>query len=164
MRCVKCGHLEDKVVDSREAADGRSIRRRRQCLKCGHRSTTYELFENHELRVVKRNHVREAFDRAKLLRGLQRACEKRPVSADQLEQAVAEIMSELEQDNVREVPTGVIGQKVMEKLRHIDQVAYVRFASVYRAFEDLGEFVDTIDKLRRDRPKTDAEVQPQFFP
>ncbi len=162
MRCSKCGNLEDKVIDSRESKDGTSIRRRRQCVKCHHRFTTYEQLERTDLRVVKRNNVREPFDRAKLLNGLVKACEKRPVAMDDLEIAAEEIINELQQDNIREIPTKVIGQKVMEKLRTIDHVAYVRFASVYRQFQDVGEFVNEIEQLKRHVPQRNA-FQPELF-
>jgi transcriptional repressor NrdR len=147
MRCVKCSRSEDKVIDSRESKDGATIRRRRECLGCGHRFTTYEQLERTDLRVVKRNNVREPFRREKLLGGLIKACEKRPVSVDDLEMAAEEIITELQQDNVREIPSRVIGQKVMEKLRRIDPVAYVRFASVYRQFEDVEEFMSELRNL-----------------
>jgi transcriptional repressor NrdR len=163
MRCAKCGNWQDKVIDSRESKDGSTVRRRRECLKCGHRVTTYEQLERTDLRVVKRNNVREPFSRAKLLGGLMKACEKRPVSTDDLERATEEIITELQQDNVREIPSRVIGHKVMEKLRLIDPVAYVRFASVYRQFEDVGEFIDEIKALERHLPAANS-LQPELFP
>jgi len=159
MRCSKCGTLEDRVIDSRESKDGSTIRRRRECLDCGHRFTTYEQLERTDLRVIKRNNVREPFERGKLLGGLLKACEKRPVSMDELERAAEEIITELQQDNVREIPTHVIGQKVMEKLRLIDPVAFVRFASVYRQFEDVGEFIDEIKALATHVPARNAQQQ-----
>jgi transcriptional repressor NrdR len=162
MRCVKCGQSEDKVIDSRESKDGATIRRRRECLGCGHRFTTYEQLERTDLRVVKRNNVREPFRREKLLGGLIKACEKRPVSVDDLEMAAEEIITELQQDNVREIPSRVIGQKVMEKLRRIDPVAYVRFASVYRQFEDVGEFINEIRELENHVSSRNA-LQPELF-
>ena len=162
MRCVKCGQAEDKVIDSRESKDGATIRRRRECLGCGHRFTTYEQLERTDLRVVKRNNVREPFRREKLLGGLIKACEKRPVSLDELEVAAEEIITELQQDNVREIPSKVIGQKVMEKLRRIDPVAYVRFASVYRQFEDVGEFINEIRALENHVSSRNA-LQPELF-
>jgi transcriptional repressor NrdR len=162
MRCTKCGGTEDKVIDSRESKDGATIRRRRECLGCGHRFTTYEQLERTDLRVVKRNNVREPFRREKLLGGLMKACEKRPVSLDDLEVAAEEIITELQQDNVREIPSRVIGQKVMEKLRRIDPVAYVRFASVYRQFEDVGEFINEIRALENHVPTRNA-LQPELF-
>jgi transcriptional repressor NrdR len=162
MRCVKCGRSEDKVIDSRESKDGATIRRRRECLGCGHRFTTYEQLERNDLRVVKRNNVREPFRREKLLGGLIKACEKRPVSVDDLEMAAEEIITELQQDNVREIPSLVIGQKVMEKLRRIDPVAYVRFASVYRQFEDVGEFINEIRELENHVSSRNV-LQPELF-
>jgi transcriptional repressor NrdR len=162
MRCSKCSRTEDKVIDSRESKDGTTVRRRRECLGCGHRFTTYEQLERTDLRVVKRNAVREPFSREKLLGGLVKACEKRPVSLDALELAAEEIITELQQDNVREIPTRVIGQKVMERLRTIDPVAYVRFASVYRAFEDVGEFLDEIRALENHVSARNS-LQPELF-
>jgi transcriptional repressor NrdR len=163
MRCTKCSSTEDKVVDSRESKDGTAIRRRRACLRCGFRFTTYEQLERTDVRVVKRNNTREPIDRQKLLGGLLKACEKRPVSVDRLEQATEEIIMELQEDQVREVPSRFIGQKVMEKLRGIDHVAYVRFASVYREFADVGEFIETIEALESHRPARSAQ-QPELFP
>ncbi|MGI8603998.1 MAG: transcriptional regulator NrdR [Verrucomicrobiales bacterium] len=162
MRCLKCGDLEDKVIDSRQSRDGTTIRRRRECQRCEHRFTTYEQVERTDLRVVKRNDVREPLSRDKLLGGLLKACEKRRVSLDELELAAQEIINELQQDNVREIASRVIGQKVMEKLRHIDHVAYVRFASVYRQFEDVGEFLDEIKALESHVPAHNSQ-QPELF-
>lgn len=162
MRCSKCSQTEDRVIDSRESKDGATIRRRRECLACGHRFTTYEQLERTDLRVVKRNNVREPFSREKLLGGLIKACEKRPVSMDQLEVAAEEIITELQQDNVREIPSKVIGGKVMDKLRRIDHVAYVRFASIYRQFEDVGEFIDEIKALEN-HVSTLNSLQPELF-
>ncbi len=162
MRCPKCGSSEDKVVDSREARDGHAIRRRRECQRCEFRFTTYEIVEREELRVVKRNGVRVPFDRAKLLYGMTKACEKRPVSSDMLEQSADEIADELEQEGYREIPSSVIGAKVMRRLEAIDHVAYVRYASVYRQFEDVGEFIDEIKSLGDRQPpdKTQRELFP----
>jgi transcriptional repressor NrdR len=161
MRCNKCGELKDKVVDSREAKDGLSIRRRRECLGCGHRFTTYEQLEHSDMRVVKRNGAREPFKREKLLEGLVKACEKRPVSIDILESAADKIISEIQTEGLREVPTQVIGARVMQKLESIDPVAYVRYASVYRQFQAVGEFIDEIESLER-RPSADRS-QADFF-
>ena len=147
MRCPKCGHTEDKVIDSRASREGNTIRRRRECLQCAHRFTTYEQVEKETLRVVKRDGRYEDFDRHKLLSGLKKACEKRPVSAEQIEQAVSEIMDELGDKYDREVPSTAIGEKVMARLRRVDEVAYVRFASVYRQFRDVNEFVSEIQKM-----------------
>ena len=161
MRCTKCGSLEDKVIDSRTSKDGTSIRRRRECLECAHRFTTYEQIERNDLRVIKRNGSREAFDRDKLMRGLLKACEKRPVGIEALEQAVEDIIDNLQKDNQREIQASRIGPLVMAKLKEIDPVAYVRYASVYRAFEDVGEFIDEIESLER-RPPPDRD-QGDFF-
>jgi transcriptional repressor NrdR len=149
MRCVQCASLNDKVLDSRASKDGTSIRRRRECLSCGYRYTTYEQIERTELRVVKRNGTREALNREKLMSGLVKACEKRPVSMDRLDRAVEEILAELHKDHVSEVPSAIIGTKVMDKLHQIDPVAYVRYASVYRQFEDVNEFIQEIQSLSR---------------
>lgn len=161
MRCPKCGSSEDKVVDSREAREGHAIRRRRECLKCQFRFTTYEIVEREELRVLKRNGVREPFDRSKLLGGMKKACEKRPVKIEALEQAADEIADELEEEGHREIPSSVIGAKVMRRLEEIDHVAYVRYASVYRQFEDVGEFISEIKNLG-DRA-TQEDSHPQLF-
>ena len=149
MRCTKCGGINDKVVDSRESKDGLSVRRRRECLDCGHRFTTYEHLEHSDMRVVKRDGIREPFSREKLLNGLLKACEKRPVSIDILEEAADSIISELEYEESREVLTQVLGARVMAKLEKIDPVAYVRYASVYRQFQDVGEFINEIESLGR---------------
>ena len=147
MRCTKCGNINDKVIDSRESKDGLSVRRRRECIDCGHRFTTYEHFEHSDMRVVKRDGIREPFSREKLLNGFIKTCEKRPVSIEILEKAVDTIMSELESEGSREVLTQVLGARVMTKLERIDPVAYVRYASVYRQFQDVGEFIDEIESL-----------------
>ena len=149
MRCAKCGSINDKVIDSRETKDGLSVRRRRECIDCGHRFTTYEHLEHGDVRVVKRDGIREPFSRDKLLNGFVKACEKRPVSIEILETAVDSIISELESDGSREGLTQVLGAKVMTKLERIDPVAYVRYASVYRQFQDVGEFIDEIESLGR---------------
>jgi transcriptional repressor NrdR len=149
MRCVQCGSLKDKVLDSRMSKDGTSIRRRRECLECGYRYTTYEQIERTELRVVKRDGSREVLNREKILRGLLKACEKRPVPMDRLDRAVEEILAELHKDHLSEVPSAVIGAKVMDKLHDIDPVAYVRYVSVYRQFEDVGEFIREIQALEK---------------
>jgi transcriptional repressor NrdR len=147
MRCPRCRHADDKVVDSRASKDGAVIRRRRECLQCGHRFTTYEEVEREALLVVKRDGRRENLDRRKLITGMQKACEKRPVSAEQIEQAVEEIVEDLSNRYDREVPATAIGEAVMKQLRKLDEVAYVRFASVYRQFRDINEFVETIQEL-----------------
>ena len=147
MRCPKCRHLDDKVIDSRTSSDGAVIRRRRECLECGHRFTTYEQTQRETLMVVKRDGRREEFDRRKLTLGIQKACEKRPVSAEQIGRAVENIIEELGNEFDREVPATAIGELVMRQLNKLDPVAYVRFASVYRQFRDVNEFVHTIQEL-----------------
>lgn len=161
MHCSKCGSLEDKVIDSRLSKDGRSIRRRRECVKCGHRFTTYEEIERAEMRVLKRDGSSELFEKRKVLAGMERACEKRPVSMQALENAVEEIIQELEQRFEREIPSSVIGAKVMEHLHALDEIAYVRYASVYRHFQDLGEFINEIQSLER-RAKRSTHQQELF--
>lgn len=162
MRCLKCGNVEDKVIDSRMSKDGCSIRRRRECLSCGHRYTTYEELERDEMRVVKRNGAREGFSKEKLLSGLVKACEKRPVGIEILEGAAEEIINELQSSNLREIPTAAIGPLVMKRLETIDPVAYVRYASVYRQFADVGEFIDEIRTLEN-RPGPDERFQRELF-
>ena len=161
MRCPKCGFRDDKVIDSRQSRDSSSIRRRRVCLQCSYRFTTYEEIERSELRVVKRDRTHEAFDRRKLVGSLAKACEKRPISIVTLEQAVDEIVHDLETGG-REVQSTAIGTKVLEKLKDIDDVAYLRYASVHRRFEEVNEFVDAIHALGR-RIKTNA-AQRELFP
>ena len=161
MRCPKCGSRDDKVIDSRQSRDSSSIRRRRQCLNCRYRFTTYEEIERSDLRVVKRDRTHEPFDRHKLVSSLAKAFEKRSVSLVTLEQVVDEIVHELETSG-REVSSTQIGTKVLEKLREIDQVAYLRYASVHRHFADVDEFVDAIQALGR-RVKTNA-AQRELFP
>ena len=135
------------MIDSRMSKDGTSIRRRRECLECGYRYTTYEQLERTELRVVKKDSSRQALNREKIFRGLVKACEKRPVSMSQLDRAVEEILSELHRDHLSEVPVHIIGNKVMTKLHDIDPVAYVRYVSVYREFDDVGQFIREIQQL-----------------
>ncbi len=147
MRCPKCGSLDDKVLDSRAAREGDVIRRRRACLECGERFTTYEEIVRDALRVLKRNGLREEFSRLKLMSGIMRACEKRPVSPQQIEDTVCEIVDEVEQADGDEVTTERIGQLVMEKLQALDEVAYVRFASVYRRFADVSQFLNAVKDI-----------------
>jgi len=147
MKCPFCGHQEDKVVDSRASSDGVSIRRRRECLGCGKRFTTYEQIEEQSLMVIKKDGRREPFDRHKLLAGLVKACEKRPVSMDQLEGLVDELERELSQEFEREVSSREIGERVMRRLHALDPVAYVRFASVYREFKDVEQFMRELKDL-----------------
>ncbi len=147
MRCIQCGYVEDKVIDSRMSKEGSTIRRRRECLRCGYRYTTYEHIERTELRVVKRDHLREALNREKILRGMIKACEKRPVNMEQLDNAADEIIVELHRDHQREIPSSIIGKKVIEKLYAIDPVAYIRYVSVYRQFQNVDEFIELIRKM-----------------
>ena len=161
MRCPKCGSRDDKVIDSRQSRDSSSIRRRRQCLKCGFRFTTYEEIERSDLRVVKRDRTHEPFDRRKLAGSIAKAFEKRSTSLQTLEQLVDDIVHELETSG-REVQSGDIGIKVLEKLRSIDEVAYLRYASIHRRFEDVNQFVDAIQSLGR-RIKPDSR-QRELFP
>ena len=161
MRCPKCGSRDDKVIDSRQSREGLSIRRRRECLKCAYRYTTYEEIERTDLRVIKRDRSHEPFDRRKLVNSLAKACERRSLSLVVLEQAVDDIIHEIETGG-REVTSAQIGTHVMAKLRDIDEVAYLRFASVHRRFEQVDEFVDAIQALGR-RIKTNAQ-QRELFP
>ena len=150
MKCPYCAYLESKVVDSRPAEEGASIRRRRECLSCHKRFTTYETVESLPLVVVKRDGSRQSFDRRKVLGGMIRACEKRPVPLAELEKIAEEIEQDLQNSMEREISTEAIGEKVMERLRNVDQVAYVRFASVYRQFKDIDTFMTELNKLLAD--------------
>jgi len=161
MRCPKCSSLDDKVIDSRLSKDGAEIRRRRECLTCETRFTTYEQVERVELRAIKRDGRHEPFDRQKLLGSLVKACEKRPISLEAMESAVEQIQQEIEAGDDREVTTRFIGAKVMERLHAIDPIAYVRYASVYREFQEIGDFIDEIQSLERRVIRTPA--QPEFF-
>jgi len=147
MRCLKCSSLEDKVVDSRINKDGTSIRRRRECLACGHRFTTTEEMLRDGLMVVKRDGRREEFDRSKMMAGIRRACEKRPVDIEQVNMMVTDIINALQEKYDDEIPSKAIGEMLMEKLHAIDKVAYVRFASVYKEFRDVEEFTAEISRL-----------------
>ena len=147
MKCPYCGHPESKVIDSRPADENASIRRRRECLSCARRFTTYETGESLPIVVIKKDGSRQSFDRQKVLRGMIRACEKRPVALAELERIADEIEQELQNSMEREIRTEVIGEKVMERLRKVDQVAYVRFASVYRQFKDIDTFMAELNKL-----------------
>jgi transcriptional repressor NrdR len=147
MKCPYCNFGESKVIDSRPTDENERIRRRRECLSCGKRFTTYEIVENVPLIVVKKDNSREAFDRDKLMRGLLRACEKRPVSLEQLDAAVERIENKLHASIEREIDSSVIGELAMDELRGIDEVAYVRFASVYRQFKDINTFMNELRKL-----------------
>ncbi|MDO4846198.1 MAG: transcriptional regulator NrdR [Oscillospiraceae bacterium] len=151
MKCPFCGFEESKVVDSRHSEDGGSIRRRRECLSCQKRFTTYETVESLPIVVVKRDNSRQPFDRNKILNGMLRACEKRPVSLTSLEKAVDEIEQTVQNSLDREVSAEQIGEMVMEKLRELDEVAYVRFASVYRQFRDINTFMEELTKLLKEK-------------
>ena len=147
MRCPFCRNTEDKVIDSRTSGEGMSIRRRRECLKCSKRFTTYEYVENAPMMVVKRDGSRKQFDREKIKAGIMRACEKRPISMDKIEQIVEEIEREVQKKADKEVKSTVIGNMVMDRLYALDEVAYVRFASVYRRFKDVSSFKKELKKF-----------------
>jgi transcriptional repressor NrdR len=147
MRCLKCGCQDDKVIDSRASREGATIRRRRQCTACGHRFTTYEEIEREELMVVKRDGRRESFSREKLQSGLKKAFQKRPVSPEAIQELLEKIVDDITDKYEREVPGSVIGERVMAGLREMDDVAYVRFASVYRRFQEATDFVQEVKKL-----------------
>ena len=153
MYCPFCNADDTKVFDSRLVADGGQVRRRRECVECSERFTTYEMAELVMPRVIKTDGSREVFDEQKLRAGLQRALEKRPVSIDQIETALTQIKHFLQVTGEREVPSRMIGEEVMAKLRELDEVAYVRFASVYRSFQDLSEFQDELNRLTAQKPK-----------
>jgi len=153
MICPFCGTNEDKVIDSREAAEGAAVRRRRECLKCQRRYTTYERLEESPLLVVKRDGRRESFDRKKILSGVLKACEKRPIPMDQMEAIVDEVEREIGRQFEKEVSSVEIGQRVMQRLAELDDVAYVRFASVYRSFKDINQFMKELrDLLSKKQP------------
>ncbi|WP_050698500.1 transcriptional regulator NrdR [Anaeromassilibacillus senegalensis] len=151
MKCPYCGYEESKVIDSRPTDEGERIRRRRECLKCAKRFTTYEVIETVPLIVIKKDKSRESFDRNKLMNGLLRACEKRPVSVAMLERVVDEIEGSMQNSLDREVPSHEIGRLAMEKLKELDEVAYVRFASVYREFKDIATFKEELDRIMKSR-------------
>ncbi len=150
MKCPFCGFVEDKVIDSRPTDEGSAIRRRRECIKCSKRFTTYEKVESLPLMVIKKDKSRQPFEREKLMNGLLRACEKRPISINDLEKMVESIETQLHNSLIREVTTEDIGEMVMAKLKNMDEVAYVRFASVYRQFKDINTFMDELKNLLRD--------------
>ncbi len=152
MRCPKCTSIEDKVIDSRISKEGTAIRRRRECLECGHRFTTTESFVREGLAVIKRDGRREEFDREKLVHAVRAACHKRPIDLEQLTMLVDDVLDELEAHYENEIPSRAIGDAVMIRLRRVDQVAYVRFASVYKEFRDVTEFVDEISSLGKTKP------------
>ena len=151
MKCPYCGYSESKVIDSRPTDEGERIRRRRECLNCAKRFTTYEVIETVPVVVVKKDKSREAFDRNKLLNGLLRACEKRPVPLETLERIVDEIETLLQNSLEREVPSTLICTYAMDNLKKVDEVAYVRFASVYREFKDINTFIDELNKIKAER-------------
>lgn len=156
MKCPYCGHLQDKVVDSREGKEGVTIRRRRQCLKCNRRFTSYERIEEPNLRLVKKDGRREAFTRPKLMAGLETACRKRPVSTQALEEICAEVEAMLQETPDKELPTTQVGSYVMQRLKDLDKVAYVRFASVYRQFEDVTDFLEELKQLVEHKKTEDS--------
>ncbi len=153
MRCPGCGHTESKVIDSRSTDEGNSIRRRRECLSCQRRFTTYEVIETIPLMVIKKNDSREPFDRTKVLNGIMHACQKRPVSVEQMEKIVNDIENELHNTLKNEVHVSTIGSMVMDNLKEIDAVSYVRFASVYREFKDVETFMHEIEDILRKNQK-----------
>ena len=155
MKCMFCGSDESKVIDSRATEDNSAIKRRRECLKCGKRFTTYEKIETISIVVLKKDHSRQPFDRNKILNGLMRACEKRQVSLSQMESFVDEIETKISNSTDREVTSKRIGEIIMEKLKTFDQVAYVRFASVYKEFNDLNTFARELDALIGEKPSED---------
>lgn len=158
MKCPFCGGIKDRVIDSRTNKDRSSIRRRRECLSCGKRFTSYETVEELVPMVIKKDGRREAFDRAKILGGLKKACEKRPISMDDLEGVVDSIEKKVVSMGVKEIPSSWIGEEVMSSLREMDKVAYVRFASVYRQFKDINEFLQEVKYLfehHKDKPDLD---------
>lgn len=151
MRCPKCANVENKVIDSRTNASGDVIRRRRECLSCGERFTTYERMERNQIFVVKKDGRREEFDRNKVLEGIQKACQKRPVSLEQIEALVDKIEKGLQESGEKEISAVTIGEQVVRELYHLDGVAYVRFASVYRDFKDVNEFMSELKHLLKNR-------------
>jgi len=158
MKCPYCGYKEDKVVDSRATAEGAAIRRRRECLKCGKRFTTYEYIEEVSLMVIKKDGRREPFDRKKILAGIIKACEKRPISMEKMEDLIAQVERAIQRKSDREVSSSRIGELLMEKLKALDDVAYVRFASVYRQFKDLGQFMEELKGVLGKRIKKKREL------
>jgi transcriptional repressor NrdR len=157
MKCPFCGNLEDKVIDSRTSKEGEAIRRRRECLKCGKRFTSYERVEDMVPMVVKKDGRRESFDRAKILHGLKKACEKRPISIDSLDGITDSIEKKLIGLGVKEIPSTWIGEEVMSSLKETDKVAYVRFASVYRQFKDINDLMDEVKTLFEHQEPVDSK-------
>ena len=160
MRCPFCSHGEDKVVDSRSSKEGQAVRRRRECLRCGQRFTTYEYIENVSLTIIKNDQRREPFDRQKLLQGIIAACKKRPVSMKKIESIVDKIVNFIEKSGRMEVPSSDIGKFVMTELYELDEVAYVRFASVYRKFKDISEFISEVKEIES---KTDLPIKDKII-
>ena len=160
MHCPFCGHIEDKVVDSRESREGDSIRRRRECLSCGRRFTSYERLEEVPLVILKKDGRREPFDRQKVMKGLLLACQKRPVSLDRIEQLVGDVHARLLERPDREIRSRELGELIMDDLKGLDQVAYVRFASVYRDFKDLPDFVKALEGLMHKEAATGRGATP----
>ncbi|WP_290772798.1 transcriptional regulator NrdR [Anaerofustis sp.] len=153
MKCPYCGYLESKVIDSRPTDDNTAIRRRRECLSCEKRFTTYEKIETIPLIVVKKNGTRESFDRNKIMNGIIKSCEKRPVSVEQIEHIVNEIESNIQKIAKKEISSDIIGEQIMKYLKDLDEVAYVRFASVYRQFKDVNSFMDELKNMLNERGK-----------
>jgi len=164
MRCPFCGHLEDKVVDSRESREGDAIRRRRECLACGRRFTSYERVEEMPVLIVKKDGRREPFDAQKLLRGMMAACQKRPVTFTQLEQAAGDIQARLLDQPDREISSRSLGDLVMDALKQLDSVAYVRFASIYRDFKDLPDFVKALEGMMTGQGQAQTPPAPAALP
>jgi transcriptional repressor NrdR len=160
MKCPSCGYEEDKVIDSRSTKEGTVTRRRRECLKCAHRFTTYEYVEPAQLRVVKKDGRREEFDRRKILNGILKASEKRPIAREGIEEVTDSIVYELQSEFRNEISSSEIGERVMKHLRELDEVAYVRFASVYRHFEDITEFMDELRNLVKEAKEAKRNRQP----
>ena len=160
MKCIYCGHLEDKVIDSRSSSEGNSVRRRRECLKCERRFTTYEYVERIPLLVVKKTPGGESFDRNKILSGIIKACEKRPVSIQKIEDMVNSIERSMMRKYEKEIPSAVIGELIMEKLAGVDDVAYVRFASVYRQFKDVNQFMSELKDILGKDVKKEGKAAP----
>lgn len=161
MRCPFCQDAENKVIDSRESQEGSVIRRRRECLACSRRFTTYERVEELLPLIAKKDGRREAYDREKLLSGLKKACEKRPVSMEQIEEIADEVERKLQEMGEKEVPSSRIGEELMKRLQELDEVAYVRFASVYRSFRDIAEFMSELKELIDERATTAARKAPR---
>lgn len=162
MKCPSCGFKEDKVVDSRATAEESAIRRRRECLRCGKRFTTYEYVEEVSMLVIKKDGRREHFDRKKLLDGIMKACEKRPISIEKMEDMATQVERSIQKKYDREIPSSRIGELLMENLKKIDDVAYVRFASVYRQFKDIGQFMSELNEIitkRKRKPKKQRKAR-----